>query len=131
MLSEVINRLRDLRGWTQRQFALIWASVMGAGFQLHNPWLPLLAALCSGISWYLEARYAAKSHALRRRYLEVTAVLNETPGAPPVTAPLSMTAAVQPGDFRAALFSPSMTALYGFAMGMGLIFWAVRLFSPA
>jgi hypothetical protein len=80
LLAGIINRLGDLQGWVQRQFALIWCTIMGVGLELKNPQVPLLAGLAALLTWYVDARYVAKRRALRRRYERLAAALAHGPG---------------------------------------------------
>ena len=123
LLVGIINRLGDQQGWLQRQFAVVWCTIMSAGLQLHNPNLALVAAAGTALTFYGEGRYVAKRRALRRRYERVIAALTGRGDPQGIEDPLSLRAAESTADWRAALLSPALLTLYGTVAFASILAW--------
>jgi hypothetical protein len=131
LASGIIMRYRELEGWMQRQFALVWCSLMGVGYQMGNPNLHLLAGLATLIVWYWDARYVAKRRAMRRRYEAVATALAQKPDTASIPDPLSLHSEESAGDLRAAVFSRPLAIFYGATIAVSVFVWVVQAFLRA
>jgi hypothetical protein len=130
----IITRYRELQGCVQRQFTLIWCSLMGVGYQMGNPNLHLVAGIASLVAWYSDARYVAKWRAMRKRYEAVASALAQEPDAAPIRDPLSLHTGYSAGDLRKAIVSRAHFALHGITLAVSVLVWTVQTFlraSPA
>jgi hypothetical protein len=122
LLAGIINRLGDLQGWVQRQFVLIWCTIMGIGLELKNPQVPLLAGMAALLAWYIDARYVAKRRALRHRYERLAAALAHGPeGARAIENPMSLQVEASAADVWVGLRSPTLLILYGGVFALSLL----------
>jgi len=131
LASGIIMRYRELEGWMQRQFAIVWCSLMGVGYQMGNANLHLVAGIATLIAWYWDARYVTKRRAMRRRYEIIAAALSNRSDALPISDPLSLNSGEVAADFRTALFSRPLAVFYGTTIAVSLFVWIVRAFLQA
>ena len=131
LASGIIMRYRELEGWMQRQFAIVWCSLMGVGYQMRIPNLHLLAGMATLIAWYWDARYVVKRRAMRRRYEGVSAGLAQKSDAAVICDPLSLRTEHSASDLRSAVFSRPLSVFYGTTVAVSVFVWIVQTFLRA
>ncbi len=123
LIADIVGRL-STHGHATKQLAVtVWFAAMGLGWQQRLPSLHLLAALGSGVFWWLDAFFLAAERRMRWRYGVVAATLASKPTAPIVVDPLSLDCTGAPDGLLRAAFSATTWVLYIGLMIVGLWAW--------